>query len=352
MINWSESMEQTFEFYKVEPNTWEDDEKITSITSATFNRDLTNETLGSASIDTTEFMDECYIRGYIVVKQNGIEQKFALGTVLVQTPSDKFDGKLHTYSLDAYTPLVELKTNNPPIGYSIMKKTPIMETAALLCSENMRAPIVSAEDSTTLENNFVSDLSDTWMSYLSSLVSNAKYEFGLDERGQVIFNPIQEVAKLQPVWVYTDDNFSILLPDITNKRDLYNVPNVVEVVYSTGTGYLTSRVENNDPNSPVSIKNRGRQILYRDTNPNIQGDPSQAYLDDYAKQLLKSLSCMERTITYSHGYCPTKLGDCIVINSEKANLVNVKAKVVSQSIKCNTGCIVNETATFTEQLWG
>ena len=39
MINWHESMEQTYEFYKVDPNTWRDSERITSITVCTITRD-------------------------------------------------------------------------------------------------------------------------------------------------------------------------------------------------------------------------------------------------------------------------------------------------------------------------
>jgi hypothetical protein len=329
-----------------------DDEPIDTITSSVFDRDKTNETLGSATIDTTEFMDECYIRGYIVLKQDGVEYKFALGTVLVQTPSDDYDGKVHNYSLDAYTPLVELKKNNPPIGFSIMKNQPIMDTAATLCSENMRAPVIEADNSDKLTYDYVAELNDNWLTYLSSLISNAKFGFALDTMGRIFFEPAQEIEKLQPVWIYTDDNSSILLPDIKIKRDFYDIPNAVEVVYSSNSGCLRGYVVNDDPNSPVSTVNRGRIILHRETNPSVQGNPTDEYIQEYAKQLLKNLSCMEYTVSYSHAYCPVGIGDCILFDSEKAGLDNVKAQVISQSIKCKTGCVVEETAVFTKQLWG
>ena len=351
MIDWTKSMTQTYEFYKVEPSTWKDIARINNISTCTINRDESAETLGSATIDSDSELDECYVRTYLVVGQNGKTQKIPLGTHMVQTPSTKFDGKRHTYSIDAYTPLIELKEDKPPIGYSILKNTKIMELATTLCEENVRAPVIGIKTTDTLYGDFVANTEDTWLTFISDLVLNAKHKLALDDMGRVMFQPIQDVASLQPVWTYTDDNSSILLPSVTNNRDLYGIPNVVEVVYSTNTGYLFSRIVNDDPNSPISAVNRGREIIYRDSNPSVSGTPDQAYLDNYARQLLRDLSCLEHKVTYSHGYCPVRIGDCVMLNYKSAGLNNVKAKVTSQSIKCDTGCTVEETAVYTTKLW-
>ena len=104
-------------------------------------------------------------------------------------------------------------------------------------------------------------------------------------------------------------------------------------------------------NSPVSIANRGRKVIYREENPSLYGEANQAYLDEYAKQVLRDKSCLEHTISYTHGYCPVRVGDCVLLNYKRAGIVNVKAKVISQSIKCETGCVVEEKAIYTESLW-
>ena len=72
---------------------------------------------------------------------------------------------------------------------------------------------------------------------------------------------------------------------------------------------------------------------------------------EYAEQLLRELSTVEYSVTYSHGYCPTRLGDCVRLNYSRAGINGVKAKVVSQSIKCEPGCPVTEKAVFTTKLW-
>ena len=350
-IDWSASMQQSFEFYIVDPNTWKDKEIIGKVESCTINRDSTSDTLGSASIDCDEMLDECYVRVYLSVIQNGFKFKEPLGTFLVQTTPSGFDGKRKKISVDAYTPLIELKDISPPVGYSLMKDSEIMPIAYSICRENMRAPVVEAKSTKTLYSDFVSNLQDTWLTFIKDLVANAKFELDLDPLGRLLFEPIKDIGSLQPVWTYNDDNSSILYPDVTDERDLYGIPNVVEVVYSTDSGFLISRVENDDPESPISTVNRGRVVLHRDSNPSISGQATQEYLDEYAVQLLRNLSCLEHTITYKHAYCPVRVGDCVLLNYERAGLKYVRAKVISQSIKCETGCPVEEKAVYTEKLW-
>lgn len=352
MTDWLSSMQQTFEYYIVDPGTWKDLRLIDNVKTSKINRDSDVETLGSATIDISESIGECYIRIYLITIQNGIKDKHPLGTFLVQTPSSSFDGKVKNVSMDAYTPLLELKENSPPIGYSVAKNENIMSIAYSLTQEYARAPVTNTECSTTLFYDFVAETSDTWLSFLTDLIANAKYTFMLDEMGRILFSPKQDTASLQPVWTYNDDNSSILYPDFSMDHDLYGIPNIVEVIYSNGNDHYYSRVVNDDVNSPTSTINRGREIVHRVTDPDLIGNPTQNQIEEYAKQLLRELSSLEYTVTYTHGYCPVRIGDCVRLNYSRAGISNVKAKVISQSIKCEPGCPVTEKAVFTTKLWG
>ena len=126
MPDWTKSMQQTFEYYIVDPGTWKDSRQLKNVKKSTINRDYDSETLGSATIDITESVGECYIRVYLITIQNGIKEKHPLGTFLVQTPSSSFNGKVREVSMDAYTPLLELKENPTPVGYSLLKGDNIM----------------------------------------------------------------------------------------------------------------------------------------------------------------------------------------------------------------------------------
>ena len=357
MPDWSLSMQQTYEYYIVNPETWKDTRQINVVKSSTINRDSEAETLGSATFEVTESVGECYIRVYLITIQNGVKEKHALGTFLVQTPATSFDGKIRNISMDAYTPLLELKEKQPPIGYAIVKSKntendeSIMEHAYKLTQEATRAPVVPASCDTKLVNDFVAETNDTWLSFISDLIKNAKYKLALDELGRVLYAPEQDTASLQPVWTYDDSNSSILYPSISMDHDLYGIPNVVEVIYSNDSKQFYSKVSNDDENSPTSTVNRGREIIYRVTDPGFVGIPTSNQLDEYAERLLKELSTIEYTITYTHGYCPVRLGDCVRLNYKRAGLKDIKAKVISQSIKCEPGCPVTEKAVFTTKLW-
>ena len=481
MPDWSASMQQTFEFYVIDPNTWMDQKQLTTVKSCSITRDIEADTLGSATFDVVDSVGECYIRVYLKTIQNGVTERHPLGTFLVQSPSSSFDGKMRTVSMDAYTPLLELKEKQPPLGYfvsesksstdaayykieerfkyvetgdeftlrddagetvlmsevkthlnerdvykytpseseevfyycivmgtkyAVKKEGPIyirtsetlnidndthnnkevtqyiakyitatgddiykngdtlycrvnnfMDMAYRLTRENVRAPVVKTdlteEDNVgKLNCDFVADPEDTWFTFLRDLIANGNFEFALDELGRVMFSPKQDTISLQPVWTYDDSNSSILLPEIDMDHDLYGVPNVVEVVYNDGKNHYYAKVTNTDENSPTSIPNRGREITYRVTDPDFLGVPTQKQIDEYAKQLLREASTVEYTVTYTHGYCPVRVNDCVRLNYERAGLKNIKARVVSQKIKCEPGCPVTEKAIFTNKLWG
>ena len=351
MPDWTSTMQQTFEYYIVDPGTWKDVKKIDNVISSSISRDIEAETLGSASITMSNSLGECYIRIYLVTIQNGIRERFPLGTFMIQTPRYSFDGKIRNISLDAYTPLIELKEKHPPIGYSIMKNTNIMESAYMIMREQMRAPVGRSDKDDTLFTNFVANLDDTWITFLRDLVANANMRIELDELGRVIFAPKQELETLQPIWTFDTNNSSILYPNFDIEHDLYGIPNEVEVVYSNSTMTSSVTAVNDNPNSPVSTVNRGRRITYRITNPEVIGNPSEQQLKDYAERVLRSMSSIAYTVSYKHGYCPVRIGDCVRLNYENAGLKNVKAMVISQTIDCTPGCPVTEKAIFTSNLW-
>lgn len=357
MPNWKESMQQTYEFYIVDPGTWRDGEKLNLVKTCTIERDSEVETLGSASFDITDLVGECYVRVYLITIQNGIKEKHPLGTFLIQTPSSSFDGKSRSVTVDAYTPLIELKEKQPPVGYYIPKDDNVMDCAYRLIRENARCPVVKTNGNISNPSDFISDTEDTWLSFISAFVTGhayaleTSYQLDLDEMGRIIFSPKVEVDSMSPVWTYDDDNSSILYPELTMDHDMFGIPNVVEVVYSTkGISYHKTAI-NDDPNSPTSTVNRGRRIIYREVNPDLTGNPTENQIEDYANQLLKELSTLKCTVTYTHGYCPVRVGDCVRLNYARSGLTDIKAKIIRQSIKCEPGCPVTETAIFTTKLW-
>ena len=352
MIDWTASAQRSYEYYIVNPGTWMDEKRIDLVKTSSITRDSTAKTLGSASFTIDGNIGECYVRTYMITIQNGVRTREPLGTHLLQTFPSKFNGTMREIQVDAYTSLIELEENPPPIGFYIKKGENIMDKAYEIVRENARAPVVKPNCPKTLPYDFAANADDTWLSYLIDLIALAEYEFDLDELGRILFAPFQDVDSIKPIWEYTDDNSSILYPDISISNDMYKIPNVIEVIYSTDKEMYRATAINDDPNSPVSTVARGRKITYRDTSPSISGTPDQSKIEEYAENLLKSMSTLSHTLSYSHGYCPVRVRDGVRLNYERSDLDAVNAKVLSQTIDCTPECKVSETATFNSKLWG
>lgn len=352
MADWTAPMAQTFEYYEVDPGTWRDRRAIRTVESASLSRDSTAATLGSATIDADGEFGEGYVRVYLVTEQGGTRERHALGTYLVQTPSATFDGRRTSATMDAYTPLIELDEKRPPLGYYVPAGENVMDACARLCSEHLRAPVVATAADYELGADFVADGDESWLDFVSSLLATAGYAFDLDEMGRVLFAPKPDAASMRPVWTYDEGNSSILYPEVEMERDLFGVPNVLEVVWSDDHYVYTARAVNDDPNSPTSTVSRGREIEEREENPEFAATPTQKMVEEYARTRLRELSTVSYTISYKHGYNPVRVGDCVRFDHPRAGLPGVRAVVTEQSIDCEEGCPVTERAEVTERLWG
>lgn len=351
MPRWNESMQETFLFYEVDPNTWGLKRELKNIISCTINRDSGTDTLESATFVTTEEIGECYIRPFLQIIQNGIKETLPLGTFLVQTNGKKFNGKRYEYTLDGYSSLTELKEDQPPLGYTVNIYSNVLDRAYRLTNEHCRAPVVKPLGEVCLNRDFVANVDDTFLSFNADLMRYADYKYGLDEIGRILFVPVSDFSSIVSKYTFSDDEASILLPDISDDRDLYSIPNRLEVIYSNNSGTRTVVVQNEEADSPVSIQNRGRVITYRDRQPSIHEDPTDRQLEEYAYQKLISLSNIEHTITFSHGFVPVYPGDCVRLNYKRSNIYNKKILITSQQINCKTGCTIQSTGVYSEKLF-
>lgn len=61
MPDWTASMQQTFEYYIVDPKSWRDIKRLENVKSCTISRDSDADTLGSATFELSEAVGECYV---------------------------------------------------------------------------------------------------------------------------------------------------------------------------------------------------------------------------------------------------------------------------------------------------
>lgn len=338
----------TYEYYQVDPGTWADARQLAGIDSASVAWDSEQDIKGTAAMECEEDLGECYVRPYLVL--DGV--RHPLGAWLCQTPTRSHDGRSQTVSIDAYSPLLELMDDLPPVGYFVSAGSDIVKAAAAIIGEHCHAPVIPATDAGVrlLTEPFVADLEDSWLSFTDGLLAKADLRLGLDEMGDVIMLPVRDLAALQPVLTLRDDDASIVMPDVTDARDLYGVPNVYEAVWSGEQGFVVGRAENDSPSSPLSTVCRGRDVTHRDTSPDLES-PTQEEADAYAARCLRELSGVEHEITYRRDWVPgVRAGDCVLLDLDRSD-VHARAQIVRQELSCDTECLVTETVRWTEQVW-
>lgn len=370
MIDWTKSMSQTYEFYIVNPYTGMDKQRLYNVTGASVTRDLQSDTQVSGSIEYDGELGEVYVRVYLVAEQGDEHEKIPLITMLCQTPSTSFNGKYKKTSITGYSPLIELQNCYPPFGYTIpkynntasyKKEWSLDKKIPELCSEHMRMTVLSiGEDLSSVNEEKLTqpmaiDPQQSWFEVITTFINLTDYMFKVTPSGIIYFDKKPKINKMAVTWTYDTENSSILSSDVTIDRDIYNVPNVIEVIATSTTGnVITKVVENNDINSVTSIPSRDRKVVKRIVNPKDLGNISpsnESVITTYANNLLEKENELSYKISYKHGYCPVNIGDCVRINYPDAGIDNVKALVISQKIDCKTGCEVEETAIFTMKLY-
>ena len=350
MPDWTRGFErQTYEFFEVDPATWRDLRPLRLVRSCRITRDADSELLESARFEVDEDVPgEAYWRAYMTWRQGSSSGRECMGTFLSQTPKASYDGKAITRSVDAYSPLVEASDRMPPVGRTFRAGATALGSAVALLSAHMRAPVVSMGVGTALTQPWTCSAKSSALEAACDLLAVEGMHLDVLPDGRVSLAPDASPAALSPAWTYDDGNSSILLPDVTEEYDWYGVPNVVEVVWSSGSRTLVGKAVN-DGENPLSVASRGREVLHRETSPTLPDDPTQDDADMEAARLLAELSSVERTVTYEHGYCPVRIGDSVLLDYSRHGL-RARARVTKQEIVLETGCIVRETATYTESL--
>ena len=257
------------------------------------------------------------------------------------------DGKVAERPLDLSTPLAELADDYPPSGYTVRAGSDAVKALEYIHSRG-HVKVVHSTASLTVPKDITANDSDSWLTLGTAVLDAVGMERSLDPYGYVSFVPVRDAGALAPSYTYADDFISILMPEAELTCDWRVVPNVVEVLVSNTSSMFKVQCVNSDSDSAVSTTTRGRRVLHREVNP--EGVATREQAEAFAKSKLRELSCNERTITYTHGYCPTKLLDGVRF-AYRVHGLDCNLKVIRQVIRCRTDLEVEETGSYAEVLW-
>lgn len=349
-MDWTSSLRIDWRYTLVDPDTWVDTEEIPFVRSCSITWDADSELLVSGSLEVDgDIGEEPYVRVWCDAVQGDLAERHAVATLLCQTAKGSTEGTVRTAEAEAYSPLLELSDDKPPVGWSVSGSAD--DAIALICS-HMRAPYAPYESGVTLATAVVATEDESWLDMLWAVCDEAGLEFWVDGMGRLVFGPTAEPWALQPVQTISDtDPRGILFAEREVETDLFGIPNHFEAIRSDTGEWVKGEAWNDDPASISSTVRRGRVITHRETNPDgLPSGSSQLVADEFARTRLREESVITRTYTLGIGYLPLRLGDAIRFSDSKLGVEEV-VMVNGMELTCDVEARLSLTATSTEELW-
>ena len=198
---------------------------------------------------------------------------------------------------------------------------------ALLTDANIGQVLITPADYTLTEDRSDWEIGTSYLTIINELLAEINYKsLWFNHSGTAVIEP-ESVPSAENIRHIIDSNAPdcLVLPGITTTTDIYTAPNVFIVICDNPAkrgGILVSKVENNNPTSPLSVQARGRRIVSYEK---VQNIANQDALDEYASRLLirSMLSGEVAQIQTALKYGWT-VGDITAVNYESFQAVCVE----------------------------
>ena len=316
---------------RIDPDTWTPIGVLDGVDSVTVQRavnDSSSPLLESGSMEVSGDVEEGYYR---------IEMRPSLGEmVTVATMLFCPDGR--KWSHRAWGGKASGRSVLAPASVRMCKpgqQAPMGVDGAAWCASRLRevikAPVV-VEGSFKLGEFMSFESSDSVLDAVWSVLKAVGWCIQIAGDGTVT---IREMPT-EPSLVINSANRGLLMPKITRRTPISDVPNVLYVY----DGDQEAVAKNEDLTSPTSVQARGRRIEQVEENPTRKEGES---LLQYAKRRLAELADVYETIDVEREWVDGIHPYSIVRSNMPESGVTGDFRVMSQKLKCGAGIKVSET---------
>ena len=322
----------SFHAVKVDASSWTETEPIPNIKSVSITHDIDADAplVDSADLEIDSLdREECYVRIFMDCIQNGERTSVPLGTYLLESTGNEGDS-FSTWTMgELWSVLKPAAERSLPIGWHAAKGVSSVVKAAELISACCDAPVTYDEIGPSLGDNVVAGDDDSYLKMAWALLDD-EWSIIPDGNGNIKIARGTEPKRIFPIEI---------IGTISENWNLAEVPNTITVT----EGSRTVTVTNSDPDSPTSTVSRGR-IINGDGSGKRKSDET---LNMFARRLLREQSIVVTKASYKREYRTDILcgGSVILPNKEGV------WRVISQSVDCKAGAIVEEKVEKSEETW-
>lgn len=339
-MDWNQGYTATFRLYSVNQSTWGDGDEIENLVSASVTKDNESSLIEDASISIDGEPIKGYVRLVLEAKNTSGMAKVNLGTFLVTSPKRSINGVLTTIDLECYSVLKPADDKLLPPGWYFPEGGDPIAGASELLSNCLKCPVEPAESDIRTDQVKIAENNETALSMAKYLLEDTDWFIYIDGRGCVsIKKKPDNIVKMFDA--YEND---VLMPNITDESDIFDIPNILRVTDSSGN-YET--IYNNDEQSDTSIEKLGWEKW---SSEQLSLDYGETLLGKGGERM-EELSKTTRKINYSREFDPdVKLNDVALYMLPKQRIVGT-FRIISQSLSIGKGIKVSEIAEFETENW-
>lgn len=342
MTDFSRSYSCKWRVYKVNRDTWTEEDTVAGFMSATVYRsgERTLES-GSMTVDSGAVMDQGYYRLVLYATQNGTTERHDIATLYLMRGGGNIDHGSEVNDVTAVSVLYPATRRRLELGAYVPKNTNVLAYAHKLLSTACNAPVEYSGDA-QLRNDYVFEPNTTFLDAAWSILETAgcciqitgSGVVRLTKKGKTPTVPLADVPRM-------------LFPGMSYDMEWASVPN--RYVAVLGSQY--AEAVNDSASSPTSTRNRG---FISDPDDGIDMAPKPMAgetLSAYAMRRLKELSIVSREHTYKREYREDVYPYSEIEASADVFGIEGTAVVKEQSIECGRGIVVTEKATIGVNTW-
>lgn len=339
-MDWRQGYTSTFRLYSVNQSTWGDGDEIEGLVSASITKDNDSSLIEDANITVDGQPLKGYVRLVLEARNNAGLARENLGTFLVTSPKKSINGRLTTIDLECYSVLKPASDKILPPGWYFPEGGDPIAGASDLLAGVLTCPVEPAESTIRTDEPKVAESNETILSFAAYLLEDTGWYISIDGRGCVT---IKEKTNEVAVVFDTEEN-DILMPDLTDESDIFDIPNVLRVTDSNGK-YET--IYNHDEQSATSVEALGWEKW---STEQLSLDFGETLLGKGAERM-EELSKSTRKISYSREFDPdVKVNDVALFLLPQQGIVG-SFRIISQSLDIGKGVKVSEIAEFETDNW-
>lgn len=327
-MDWSKGFSARYRIATVDPVTWADIGFL-DFTEGTVTRSL-DGLMQSADLTMTEDPGEKWIRIYLDARSDSGGVHTAVFTGLTSAPGEDKHGRRSTFKAECYSVLQPCKDMLMPKGWSAGAEVPVDGIIAGLLRVSP-APFKSEMNAPMLTEPIIAEENETNLTMIHKILDAVGWHLRIAGDGAVMLTAGHD----EPAASYSALDVDVVEKDVTRTYDWYSCPNCIRVTQNDSV----SEARDDDPNSPLSTRSRGREIWAAESASGI-GDAET--LDEYAQRRLRELQSPGRAISYTRRYDPEVMpGDAVLLHYPAEHIQGL-VRVSKQTITLGKGCRTQE----------